>query len=333
MPRCRSGRGGCAGCRRRTGSATSRPGPRRTPCRPRPRRTRGRPARRRPVGTAPAPRRRSRRSPGWATRPPGPADAGPRSAASHDASGRGSDRRSDGIGTDDHLEGGHQVGRAGGPSGPWSTGSASPAGAGRPTGPGRATASSPTGRRPTTGSAGTRRRRSRWRAAPCPRRWPPRCPPDEPPAVCSRFHGLQRGPEQRVLGVRLPSELRGVRLADHHAPGRHQAGHQGRVLGRRRTVGIGGRTVGGHVARGVLQVLHPEGDAGQRSRVLPRRHLGVHRVGRGPGPSLVDGHEGVDGGVVGRDGRQRMVDQLGCRTGPRSGPVPPGRPPIPCGSP
>ena len=60
---------------------------------------------------------------------------------------------------------------------------------------------------------------------------------------------------------------------------------------------MGGRAVGGHEAGRILQVLHPDGDAGQGPRVVPGGHLGVDGLGRCPGALLVDGHEGVEVGL------------------------------------
>ena len=93
----------------------------------------------------------------------------------------------------------------------------------------------------------------------------------------------------------------------------HQAGHQDRVPGGRWTSGTGGRTVGRHVPGGVLQVLHPDRDAGQGTRVLPGGHPGVDGGRRRPGPVLVDRHEGVDRAVVGGHLTEGVVDEFGRR--------------------
>ena len=139
-------------------------------------------------------------------------------------------------------------------------------------------------------------------------------PPEDPPGEWSRFHGLRVGPNTRVVGVGLPSELRGVGLAHHHTPGRHQACHQRRVGCRRRVVGEHRRAMGGHVAGRVLQILHSQRDAGQWPGVDAGRHLLVDVVGRGPGSLLVNGHEGVECRIVEGDLAQCMLGQLDGRT-------------------
>ena len=98
-------------------------------------------------------------------------------------------------------------------------------------------------------------------------------PPEDPPGVWSRFHGLRVGPNT-VLSVSAFHPSSGVLVFPTTThPAATSRATSGRVGRGRRAVGEGRRAVGGDEAGGVLQVLHPERDAGQRARVATGGHL------------------------------------------------------------
>ena len=110
-------------------------------------------------------------------------------------------------------------------------------------------------------------------------------PPDEPPAVCSRFHGLRVAPNSGFSVSGLPSEFRACWSCPTTThPAATSRATRTESCGGRRPVGIGGRAVGGHIAGRVLQVLHPDGDAGQRAGVLTAGHQWRRPRQRPPGP-------------------------------------------------
>ena len=278
--RSRGRRRGCGGCRRRTASATGRRGRRRTPSRPPRPRCPTRPAPLPPARRWPAPRRRPRRTRASATRPPCAAAWASSRAANHDASGRGRERRSLG-------------------SGPTTTSSAATTSARRRAiGPlvDRCCQSGadgpPLGTRPSDGFIPDRPQHDDgMRIDPPPsepvakrhharRRWPPRSPRTIPPAMWSRFHGLRVGPNTVLSVSAFHPELRRVGFPHHHAPGRHQSRHHGRVRMRRRAVGKGRRSMRGHEAGRVLEVLHRRAGYRPTARGRCRRQPCVDRFGR-----------------------------------------------------
>ena len=117
----------------------------------------------------------------------------------------------------------------GGPSAPWSTGAAS-----------RALTAPPLGTRPSDGFIADRPQHDDGMRSDPPPSDPVasgtmpdgdgrRAPSRGPARAVIEVPRVERRPEQRVVGVRLPSQLRGVGLAHHHAAGGHQPGHQRRV--------------------------------------------------------------------------------------------------------
>ena len=194
-------------------------------CRPPPPPCPATPSSQRPARRWPAPRRRPRRNPASATKPPAKAAVGFWRAAVQDASGRGSESRSLG-------------------SGPTATSSAATTSAmRRAIGPlvdrcGHSGACVTTHRYPAE-------RRLHPREPTTRRRDPDRTSPvgaggqrhhARSDCRCTSARGsargvvqaprVERGSEERVVGVGLPAQLRRVRLSHHHAPGRDQPGHQ-----------------------------------------------------------------------------------------------------------
>ena len=119
-------------------------------------------------------------------------------------------------------------------------------------------------------------------------------PPDDPPTMWSVFQGLTVRPN-RVLSVSAFHPNSGVLvLPTTTQPGRLAAGPPGPSRPRAGPSVAGDRPVRRDVALGVLEVLHGQGDAGQRARVAPGGHRLVDGRRRRHGPVGVDGHEGVD---------------------------------------
>ena len=136
-------------------------------------------------------------------------------------------------------------------------------------------------------------------------------PPDDPPGLWARFHGLHVGAEGDVVGVGLPSELGRVGLSHHDATRRSQARHQGRVGPS--AAGPPAKTaepVRRDEARRVVEVLHADGDAGQRAGVVAAGHGVVDARRRFERVVGVDGDEGVHLGVERLDALERVGDEL-----------------------
>ena len=100
------------------------------------------------------------------------------------------------------------------------------------------------------------------------------------------------------------------RLADRHAAGGAQAGHVDRVGGHGAAVLVDERAVARGHAGAVVEVLHPEGHAGEGPRVVAAGDGGVDGLGGRAGQALVEVHEGVQGVVAGGDGGQALVEHL-----------------------
>ena len=100
----------------------------------------------------------------------------------------------------------------------------------------RGRASRPRARSTKTGYGSNHLRPNRLRAAPCRQRGQPRSRPKTHRACGRGSTGLRGRPENGIVGVRLPTELGGVGLADDDAPRRNQPGDEGRIRTLRRVV-------------------------------------------------------------------------------------------------
>jgi len=69
--------------------------------------------------------------------------------------------------------------------------------------------------------------------------------------------------------------------------------------------------VGRRHPRAVLQVLHPEGHAGERAGIVAPRHGFVDGLRVRSGRVGVDVHEGVEVVVAGGDGVEALIEYLG----------------------
>ena len=122
-------------------------------------------------------------------------------------------------------------------------------------------------------------------------------PPDEPPALRVRSHGLAVAPKSgfTVSALWPPSGVLVLPTTMH--PAAFSRSTSGESVVGDRAVGVDRRALRGAEAGGVLEVLHADRDAGERSDVLPRRQARVDGRGVGQGPLPVDGDERVDLGV------------------------------------
>ena len=133
-------------------------------------------------------------------------------------------------------------------------------------------------------------------------------PPDEPPGVCSRDHGLRVCPKRGPAGERPLTELAGVGLADDDRARGAQPAHDLGVGGGRCGPRPDGAEPGRH-ARDVDVVLDRDRDSQQRE-VLARSAFAVGLGG--VGERLLGQHdaEGVERGLAGLDRIQRPRDQF-----------------------
>ena len=120
-------------------------------------------------------------------------------------------------------------------------------------------------------------------------------PPDDPPGVCSRDHGLRVCPKRRPAGERPLTQLAGVGLADDDRARGPQPAHDFGVLGAGRIVPAGAEP--GRHARDVDVVLDRDRDAEQRKLFCPPRVCGRPRRRRpAPGRSAPPGTRSASAG-------------------------------------
>ena len=128
-------------------------------------------------------------------------------------------------------------------------------------------------------------------------------PPDEPPGVCSRFHGLRVVPQKRVVGNRLGPAFGHVGDAEHDAAGFLEPGHDRGVFARH-VVFEHVRAPGDALPRHVDHVLDGEGNTVQEAQRIAVADRRLGGLGFGAGGFGADDGEGVDVGLHGLDAGQ-----------------------------
>ena len=325
-------RGGCGSCMPRPASTTRRSGRSRTHGRLPPPRNPAKPSTRRPVRRLRAPPSSTSAYPSVGDQATFRGGRGSSRVAIHDASGRGRERRSVGSGptATSRAVTTSERRRA---SGPFVDRFCQSGGSGPPLGTRPSEGFIPDSPQHDDGMRIEPPPSDPVAKGTIPEAMAAALPPDDPPGVCSRFQGFRVWPNTRFCGIRLPSELRGVGLAHNDAPGRDQPGHQWGVGTGRWVVGEHRRAVGGDVTGGVLEILHAERDAGQRSGIDAGRHLLVDCL-RG-GAALARRRPTRRRSVSGCGGRSGQVRDRSAhgRTPGRPVPTRPVSPPTHCESP
>ena len=135
-------------------------------------------------------------------------------------------------------------------------------------------------------------------------------PPDEPPGVCSRFHGLRVGPNSglSVSAFQPSSGVFVLPITTHPAATSRDTRIESSVAGARPASAAEPWVVTYPAASS--RSFTPSGMPARGPGSRPAATSGVDGGRRGPGPTLVDGHEGVDRAVVGRHLAEGVIDQL-----------------------
>ncbi len=135
-------------------------------------------------------------------------------------------------------------------------------------------------------------------------------PPEDPPGVRAGSHGLRVMPHAFVLvKLRVPNSGAAV-LPIGTAPAARSRATWIESAEAGALALVEQRPVAGGHALAVVEVLHPEGDAGKGAGVIATGHGGVDGLRRRPGQVLVEVHERVEGlvpgGHLGQAGLQHL---------------------------
>ncbi len=135
-------------------------------------------------------------------------------------------------------------------------------------------------------------------------------PPEEPPGPRLVSYGLRDGPKMALVVLPIQPNSGVLVLPTTTQPAARKRATKGSSDGGGRVVGVQRGAVGRDVPDRVLQILHAERDAGQRPGVVPGRDALVERIGLHEGALAVDRDEGVVGRIEPLDPRQRHLGQL-----------------------
>jgi hypothetical protein len=116
--------------------------------------------------------------------------------------------------------------------------------------------------------------------------------------------------EEGVVGLRRPSKLWGIGLADHNAARGPEAGDERGVCCCRGSVSVDRCAVGGDETRCVFEILHPNRNTGQWPDGKPGVHPSIECRCVGHRSFGRHGNEGVDGSVQVVDAFERVGDEF-----------------------
>ena len=138
-------------------------------------------------------------------------------------------------------------------------------------------------------------------------------PPLDPPGEYSRRHGLPVVPKTRFSVYPSVANSGRFVLPTITAPASDESPGHRAVPGRRRRVDEQQRSLRGDHALDVFEVLDQHGNPGERARVSPSGHGGVHRGRCSLGLLVAPGDHGVEGAVVLVDPTLCLGHQLSMR--------------------